>query len=500
MPSVPVNRLAGTGSDEGEIPKNTGIMKMERFGNTMRTNLKFILPACAGLLAVLLPAFALLFRNDHSANPSIKQTESSASEKPVSLDSPLQAALAATDPASRKELLEQWIKSVDVRRMGDALEQTESISNQELKSEARIALLTSWSARDLAGAVAWFVTRGGADGLHQQACDLLAQAMAGRAPAAMVSWMEQSLSEPIRRELYKPFFKQWTKTDPAAAATLLRQLATSPANSNAANPEWVDLLGQVTAQWARTDVKGAMIWVQTLPEGPAKVQALAQASYSWTEIDPQAAAVYAAQQMDPQLISNVASKWAERDPQAAAFWVRGLPAGEARDSAVASLASVWGQMDPAAAAAYVTSLPPGDAQTKAVAAVASAWASTSPAQAAQWIGQFPEGPVREQAMEGLIESWAANNVNQAAQWLQSLPQGSSRDAAVATFSREATQMDPGAAFQWAETVSDETMRNQQLQDVARFWLTQDPNAAKQAIIQSNLAQDVRSQLLSAATR
>lgn len=485
----------------------------------MRIPLKLILSACVCLLTVLVFELVSLQRNERScanasparterkhaeANPTFeKRADGPVSERPSSaiIQSPLEAALAERDLSRRRELLKRWAESVDLKQIADTLELTESIANGEWKTEVRAALLSSWGERDLTGAVTWFGNRGGADGIHQQARDLFARELAEREPTAMVSWMEISLPETSRQELYGPLFRQWAKTDPSAVAALLRQMVSpSQGITTGISSAWIDLSGQVAAQWATADVNSAVAWAQSLPEGPAKAKALAQVSYRWTETDPQGAAAYAAQQNNPQLLGNVAAKWAESNPQAAAAWARGLPSGEGGERAIASLTAMWAQKDPMAAATYAASLPPGNSQSRATVAVVSAWAAGAPLETAKWVGQFAEGPVRQNALEQLMNSWAASNACEAAQWLNKLPQTPSRDAAVVAFVATSAPAAPDAAFQWAETISDKDMRLQQLQNAARIWLQKDAAAAQQNIGQSSLPQDVKNRLLSGAAQ
>lgn len=382
----------------------------------MKINLKLILPAGAALLAVLLFAVGWPFHNEHAPHPPAgqsrpeKQQANSSTENQIEnirpeqnsdgLDPQLQAVLNERDPARRRELLEQWIKSVDVNALPDTLVRMDAIQDGQLKFEIRAALLKSWSARDLGGEVKWFGDRGGADGLHQQTRDELARAMGEREPRTMLEWMDKSMPASGKTELYIPLCQQWMSRDPAGTAALLREkISPSTPGADAANPAWVDLAGQVAAQWAHSDVNSAVNWAQSLPPGAARSRALELVSYQWTESSPQAAAAYAARENDPKLARNVAAKWAESDPQAAGTWARGLPQGEAGAAAILSLVPMWTQKDPVAAATYATSLSQEDVRNQAILAVVSAWAENDPDQARAWVGQFPVGPVREKAME-----------------------------------------------------------------------------------------------------
>ena len=363
-------------------------------------------------------------------------------------------------------------------------------------SVRRGELLQVWVERDPGAALAWFEGQtGAADGLHQQVRDLLAQTLArnGR-PDEVLVWMQQSLPKSIRQELYAPFFREWTRSDAATSTDRLAQLATSSPSA-----AWNDLLAQAAVQWAGADLDRAMAWAESLPEGQAKSQALAQMSWQWTEADPLAAAAYAAGHDNPAMLRNVAAKWGETDPVAAVAWLAGLPDGDARNRAVESLVPVWAQKDPVAAATYAAGIAPDETQSKAVGAVVAVWAETQPAQAAQWVRQFPEGSARDQAVEQLMNCWAGINTTQAALWLQSIPNTHSRDVAISAFSSALDQTAPDVAFQWASTIADQTLRDRQLQNSARVWLQKNPVPARASILQSSLPDNIKEQLLAGGT-
>jgi len=486
---------------------------------------KFILPLGFSLLTVTLMAVAL-FQWNHGGD-SISDSASSILPQPVSrktgpsldnragsqtaereipkgFDSTLEAALAQTDPAHRADALQQWADGVGTNTMEAMLVKLDALENSQLRSELRGVLLSSWAERDVKGMVDWFGKRKTDDELHQQARDALVWNFGERDPVTMVAWMEHALPESVRAELYGPFFQQWAKTDPTAAATKLRQLA----DASQANPaQWNDLVGQVVAVWAQADLKGALAWIQSLPEGATKLQALTEASYRWAETAPQAAAAYAARENDPALLKLVAGKWAEKDPQSAAAWAAGLPAGDERDAATINAAVTWAQKDPTAAAGYAVSLPTEETRGQAVAAVISAWSQTAPAQTAAWVGQLPENATRMQATAQLMSAWAGNDATAAGQWLNTLPPSPSRDSAVAAYNNAVSvyssvlaATSPASAFTLAGTISNETLRNRSLQEIATTWLNQNPAAAQQKIVQSSLPAEIKNQLLESAAR
>jgi hypothetical protein len=400
--------------------------------------------------------------------------------------------LAEPDPVRRQELLRQWAVSVMTGDMEKTLSQIGQMQSAKIRMELRRTLLANWIQRDMPGVAAWLGTEGVEQEteLRMEARALLLEALGKWEPESALTWMKASLPE--RDLLYEPFFRQWAGVSPAAACAKLRQLAEGGQD----NPElWKNLLGQVAAQWAVADVRGAVNWVQSLPEGALKSQAMLQVSNRWTETSPQEAAAYAARQNDSELLDAVAGKWANTSPQAAAAWAAGLPDG-ARDGVIARLANTWAQKDPAAAATYTASLSPGAAQDQALGAVVTAWACAAPEQAAKWVSQFPESPVREIAMARLIGAWAGTKPEEAGQWLQTLPVSPSTDYALSAFSNALLEVaSPEAAFEWAGDISSEPMRNAQLERVAASWLEKDAVAARKSIAQSTLPESVKKQLL-----
>jgi len=440
----------------------------------------------------------------------------------------LQAAASEADPMQRKKLLAQWALSLDPLLIPDMLARIEQLAGSELQSAFRVALLSRWAEkdpaaamqaaliftggerpseaglavlgvwakRDLAGAMSWFGQYAAADQLHQDARQLLVEAvLAGYDAASVVSWMESSMPEPVRQELYGPLFRQWAKTDPAEASALLLRFADPLHGNPESAPMWNDLVGQVAAQWANADVSRAVAWAGSLPDGPAKSHALKQVSYRWAETDPAAAAAYAHSQGNYEMLTTVVGTWTDYDPGAASVWVAQLPAGAERDQAMTSLAAAWAQKDPVAAANYAAGLPPGSAQDAAVISVVSAWAQTEPKTVLAWMRAFPEGPLRERAFHELLVPWAGSDLEGASAWLQTLPAGLRREEAVSTFVSAIDGVDPASAFQWAATIVDEGRRLPLMQSAARAWLTTHPGAAQHGIAQSVLPERLKKDLL-----
>jgi hypothetical protein len=197
-------------------------------------------------------------------------------------------------------------------------------------------------------------TLGPAHSLQQEGRDQIVEALLQCNPEEVVPALRESLPETTSRQLYGPYFRGWAGADPAAAAAMLTRLgAEEPRDSR----QWNDLLGQVSAQWMASAPAAALAWLKELPEGEGKSTALLQASYRWTEMDPDTAAAYAAGREDPRLIKAVAAKWAEASPAKALEWARTLPEGTLRTEAVEAVSAIWAQTDPQATASLAKTLP-----------------------------------------------------------------------------------------------------------------------------------------------
>lgn len=417
--------------------------------------------------------------------------------KAVPKESSLEAVLRESDPGRRPWLLARWADTMEVAKIEDFLAHVEWVVGSEQCAEVRQALLSSWVRRDRSSMAAWFGRRRAADVLHQEARDILNNQLAGQEPVAALAWMEQSMPEEVRHELYGPFFRQWVDRDPAAAVGALRRLA------DAAGGEptfWNHLFGEVGTRWAKADLPRAVAWTKSLPAGAMRSQAMVQVGYQWAAVAPQDAAEFAATQNEGELLEAVAGTWAASDPRRAAEWARGLPASEGQSAALATIAAVWAQSDPAAAAGSASSLPVGEARNQALAAAASVWSDADPRQAAAWAEAISEGPARERAFERLVNSWAAASADETGQWLEHLPAGPSRDAAVAAFCGVIDGIDPAASFAWGQTISDETMRNQKAERTAAIWLAKDPTLARPTIAGSNLPAEIKSELAGGNSR
>jgi hypothetical protein len=125
---------------------------------------------------------------------------------------------------------------------------------------------------------------------------------------------------PNGESLSQMIYRQWSQTDPQAAAA---QAAQEPAADR-----WNSPVGQVLRNWASQDPLAAIAWTSSMPD-------------------------QATQTRD---ISQIVRQWSRDDFNAAANWVNSTPAGAMRDSAAASLAFSISNSNPTAAVGWVQSI------------------------------------------------------------------------------------------------------------------------------------------------
>lgn len=283
----------------------------------------------AATLGVLAALVVSIGETDHESGPA-------ASARPVTVESNRASPRLTGAPPAR-------VEEIAFTDVSAELERIETLDSPEERVAARRALLFSWTSRDLVAVTRWVGTLGPAHSLQQEGNAQIVEALLQCNPDEVVSALRESLPETTSRQLYGPYFRGWAASDPDAAANMLVRLSeTAPRDT----PQWNDLLGQVSAQWMAGAPVAALDWIKALPEGGGKSSALLQASYRWTELDPSAAAAYAAHREDPHLVKTVAAKWAEAAPADALSWARTLPEGTLRTEAANAARAIWAQTDP----------------------------------------------------------------------------------------------------------------------------------------------------------
>jgi hypothetical protein len=205
--------------------------------------------------------------------------------------------------------------------------------------------------------------------------------------------------------------RAWAQTLPQADQTSAQEgtLRVMEENDPAQAAKTLQELGSVSEvsstvqDWAKTDLDGAAQWVKQLPAGPFRGSALNGLLAQWRDQDPCRAAEFVAampaEEGQQQFLSWVLSSWTGKDSKAAIDWVDGLADGPMRDAGLKAVCHALAESKPMEAASFVASLAPGEVQSQLAGGVAHGWAVYDPMAALQWVAAFPEGPARTSAIE-----------------------------------------------------------------------------------------------------
>lgn len=263
-------------------------------------------------------------------------------------------------------------------------------------------------------------------------------------------------------------------------------------------------LEDVLAKANLAEVKKALAWAESLPEGPMKKAALEKILKRWGEMDGPGAAAYAAQVYEEtgnaSLLREALAGWAEKDPQGAVNQLAalGLSEGLQRDIR-RDLLEQWADLNPAAAAAYAVANRNPDNWRGLVGTVADEWSKRDPQAAANWAASLDPGRDKRGAIYTAISNWADADLNGAASYVSSQPPGESRDTMAGTLARQIGQDDPAAGLKWAAMVADPATQERAVAGALIDLYRKDETQARQILQSSGLSAQVQQAALSRMT-
>jgi hypothetical protein len=195
---------------------------------------------------------------------------------------------------------------------------------------------------------------------------------------------------------------------PVISTNELTDAPTVDAGTNA-SPETIDALEARRVrmagfrEWASTNFDAALAFVQQLPDGDEKTDALEAVCFGLAQKDPALAMTKAQELQEPApVVENLAQQWADRDMTSTLSWAHNQPAGDMRDEVFQRIALVLSQRDPLNAANLVLEqVPAGPNQNEAIMTVLHQWANKDLTAAVNWVKTFPDDAFRERALQEL---------------------------------------------------------------------------------------------------
>ena len=233
----------------------------------------------------------------------------------------------------------------------------------------------------------------------------LGQRWAEKSPADAAPWAATHMSDDIYgHNFFTKIMVPWARKDLAAAAAWVRHM---PADGN----KKAAILSLATEAAALKKAATAIDLASMLPPGSER----------------------------DDLLDYSAQQWATTDRKGAVAWINTVQDRALREKMLGEVAINIGIQDPAAGAKFaVGAMTAGNDRDNAMDNVIRFWAAATPADAAVWVKQLPDGPMRDRALETLMETWVRKDASEAGRWLNKLPAGHTRDIAANALAHSAT--------------------------------------------------------------
>ncbi len=265
--------------------------------------------------------------------------------------------------------------------------------------------------------------------------------------ASALEQAEAMTSKSDQLDFLRGVFSKWAENDPEGA--LSHAQSQFPAGTLQS-----ELTGLAMNKWGYEHPREAWLWADGNLEGPLKDRALTDLVIGWTRQSPADAAKWLVDSglTSSSLFTALPRTWAESDPAAALDWVRGLPAGRAKDQAEIAAVDSFAADDPVAAAeAFAPEIEAGS-NADLVVALTNRWASTDPAAVAEWVGRLPEGQARMEAAATLATVWAARDIKAAVKWSRTIGDAALLQQVTSHLGTTWGAIEPHKALEWLGTL------------------------------------------------
>ena len=244
------------------------------------------------------------------------------------------------------------------------------------------------------------------------------------------------------------------------------------------------------------EVKQALRWADSLPDGPSKKTAMADILERWAQMDGAGATDYASQMYEATgnagPLREALQGWAQSDPSGALQKLESLGLTDGLKADIRTdLVAQWTEQNPQGAATFAAGNRDTSSWRGLVATVANEWSKEDPKTAATWAASLSTGLDQTHALSAAISNWFQANPVEAGAYVNSQPPGQSRDAMALTMARQTGQENPSAGLQWAATVGDPKAQEKAAAGALYELYQKDPQQALKALGTSQLSKTMQ---------
>ena len=362
----------------------------------------------------------------------------------------LQTAGATDDPEARQELWQGLAEELMFEDPAAVSEVLTRIKSQSYQNEFAVEYALSLLENNPKEALQWAEDLDDAL-IRENVAYTLGVALARWDFDLAAQWLESGMDENLRACVVEGVAYEWAYDDPTAAYEWVE----SQTGDDAIVSD--QAITNIAYGMSETDPQGAAVWVAELEEGPARTEALL----------------------------NATARWLEEDPQAAASWVESLPKSKSRDKALMQIAYRWGAMEAEAALNWALGLEDDTLRHNAVTTIGQMASHVSPEKGLQVAEQLPVSKMRDEVLYRIQRQWVRKDPVAVANEILKLEDPSERARWLRHTTSSWTKRDPAGAAEFAESLADPVMRKENMLRVAVNWLQQDRAAAEQWIQSSS---------------
>ena len=260
----------------------------------------------------------------------------------------LEEILKGPSSGARTRELEDYVKKLPPSDIGAALKQLRGLPQGTARDLASGLLVAHWLETDPEGALRFAAENHEFDYIT---ADVFQQLAGDNAQAALTR--AQGIADPnVRYQALRGVLSYMADQDPLGALRLAGTLGSFPNNE--------PLSQMIYRQWSAVDPQAAAVQAAQTSNDGGWHSPVGQVLRNWASQDPLAALAWSSTQTDPSAqardIGQIVRQWSRDDLNAAANWVNTLSPGPTRDAAAASLAFSLGGNDPAAALGWAQSI------------------------------------------------------------------------------------------------------------------------------------------------
>jgi hypothetical protein len=256
------------------------------------------------------------------------------------------------------------------------------ISDPQVVNAAIPRLAWNWAEVDVQSALAWAQALPADNAqVRNAALSDVFNVWTVNDPVSAAAYVQTLTTDASFGNLANQVLNSWGRSDPQAALAWVESLPPGPAQNQAmetalaqlanVNPQAaLDAAGQLTGGTkdnAQTNIFDT--WSAGQPaEAAAALMNTNDTYFNGTTLNT--------------VTATVARNWLNQDPQAATQWINTLPPGAPRDNAVEQIVSTVGPSDPASAFAWALSIGSQSARNTQVVNLATQWSNQNPTAAA----------------------------------------------------------------------------------------------------------------------